>query len=63
MQKFQIEITPDMIRQAELVFGDWKTENYDVLVELGGLGDVADLIQRFLALAACEVKTSSLIPS
>lgn len=53
-----LEITPEILRQAEVIFGDWKTENYDVL-ELGGLGDVADLLQRFLELSACRIKSSS----
>lgn len=58
----QIEVTPEMIVAAEKVFADWKSENYGPLVELGGLGDVADLLARFSAIIENSSRSASVIP-
>ncbi len=50
-QANQAEITSEMIEAAEAIFGDWLSENYGVIFEDGGLGDVASLLARFLRLS------------
>lgn len=54
----EIEVTPEMVRAAEAIFADWKSENHEVLVELGGLGDVGALVTRLFRLSPYFARSS-----
>ena len=52
------QITPEMLEKGTEIFVRWKADNYDVL-ELGGLGDVSELIASLWPIFPNSCKSSS----
>jgi hypothetical protein len=50
-----------MVESVTKIFAESKADNYEDLVESGGLGDVADLLARIWPILVNSRKSSSVI--